>query len=140
MLGQEFGVELFGALEGIKIAQVVSNADPKCQERILIRVLGVHNLAVDTYDNGIWAHHCSPFRDSSGDLPEKYDFVYVMFPNKSDPMSCIWLGFVRSTYQEGVLGKTVIEKSPAEIQDELDKIKEAEAAKLEKEPVVVTGT
>ncbi len=127
MFGQENDVQGLTGLEGIKIAQVVSNADPKCQERILIRVLGQHNMNNDTYENAIWANHCSPFRDASGDLPEKYDFVYVLFPNKNDPMSVIWLGFVRSSFQEGTLSAGDIEKSPAEVRDEVDALAAAEA-------------
>lgn len=131
MFSQENDITGLTDLEGIKIAQVVSNADPKCQERILVRVLGTHNLNNDTYENGVWAHHCSPFRDASGDLPEKYDFVYVMFMNKNDPMSLIWFGFVRSSFQEGTLSAGELDKSPAEIQDEIDSIVEAGAVEFD---------
>ncbi len=126
MLLQEFGIDSSGSLDGIKIAQVVSNADPKCQERVLVRVMGVHNMENDIYENGVWAHHCAPFRDSSGDLPEKYDYVYVIFPDKKDPMSILWLGFVRSSYQND--GRTVGEllDEPHGILGKIDYLKESD--------------
>jgi len=97
----------FGAgvdLEGIKIAQVISNIDEKAQGRVLVRVIGVHDLrtieeneeAVKNW--GVWAHCCSPTR-SGPDIPEIGDYVYVMFPNTQDPMYIIWLGFVQGTFQ-----------------------------------------
>lgn len=86
-------------LSGIKIALVVSNEDPKGQERLLVRVLGVHNLENESKDNAIWAYHCAPTRNASGDLPEAGDFVYVLFPSRSDCMTIIWLGFVRGSVQ-----------------------------------------
>lgn len=86
-------------LRGIKIAKVVSNFDPKCQERVLVRVLGVHNMNNHSLDNAIWANHCAPTRDASGDIPEPDDYIYGMFPNEKDPMSFIWMGFVRSSFQ-----------------------------------------
>ena len=43
MLGEEFGLSHDADLKGIKIAKVVSNEDPKLQERVLIQVLGIHN-------------------------------------------------------------------------------------------------
>ena len=87
-------------LRGVKIAKVVDNLDPKCQERVLVRVLGLHNVDNDIPINAVWAHHCAPMRTGAGDLPEKDDYIYVMFPDATDPMSILWLGFVRSSYQE----------------------------------------
>jgi len=100
------------SLTGIKIAYVVSNKDPKCQERILVRVLGVHDLTKDFPENAVWANHCAPFRSSSGDLPQVGDYVYVVFPNSADPMSIIWLGFVRSSIKDGVEGTDDSIKQP----------------------------
>lgn len=100
MLLEEIGLTSNCDLDGIKIAEVVSNEDPKCQERILIRVIGVHNMNNKSKDNAIWANHCAPVRSASGDLPEPEEFVYVLFPEKRNPMSCLWLGFVRSSFQE----------------------------------------
>ncbi len=88
-------------LNGTKIAQVVSNFDPKCQERVLVRVIGIHDLEDKTTANAVWAHHCAPTRDASGDLPEEDDFIYVEFPNPDDSQYVLWKGFVRSSYQKG---------------------------------------
>jgi len=110
MIGQK---DLFPemVLAGIKEALVVENRDPKAQERVLVRVLGVHNMDTDEIGNAIWAKHCAPTRNSSGDLPEKGDWVYVLFPDKSDPMNCLWLGFVRSSYQYNVDDERVSDKN-----------------------------
>lgn len=87
-------------LRGIRVAEVVSSADPKLQERLLVRVIGVHNLQNKSVDNGVWAHHCAPTSTGAGDLPEPGDYVYVMFPDTGNPMAIIWLGFVRSSFQD----------------------------------------
>ena len=96
MIGEDFGA--LENLEGIKIAEVVSNEDPKLQGRLLIRILGTHNLANKSLDNAIWANHCAPTRDGGVDA-EPGDFVYGVFMNKRDPMHFIWFGFVRSSFQ-----------------------------------------
>lgn len=88
-------------LRGWKHAQVVSNEDPKSQERVLVRVMGIHNMANTDTDNAIWAHHCAPTRTASGDLPEPGDWLYGHFVNTKDFMAFIWFGFVRSSFQEG---------------------------------------
>ena len=122
MLLEEHSFDADGDLEGIKIAQVVSNEDPKGQERVLVRVAGVHNLDNTDIENSVWAHHCSPFRSASGDLPEPDDLLWVMFPNVKDPMMIIWLGFVVSSYQDGLdgtpvtgTGDSVLTTSPEEL-------------------------
>jgi len=115
MLSQDESYISSLSLTGLKVAIVVSNEDPKCQERLLIRVLGVHNLENKVIDNGIWANHCSPFRSASGDLPEPGEFVYVVFPNRFDPMSIIWMGFVRGSYQDGDNGALVVKQPHGEI-------------------------
>jgi len=98
----------FGAgvdLLGVKIAEVVSNSDSKGQGRVLVRVLGVHDLRnieeneKNVKDYGVWAYPCSPSR-SGPDIPDIGDFVWVMFPNPEDPMYIIWMGFVTGTHQE----------------------------------------
>lgn len=84
-------------LGGIKIAEVIDNNDPKCCERVLVRVIGVHDMSAPKTktDYAIWADHCAPSKNRSGDIPEKGDFLYVMFPDLQDPMRCVWLGWVR---------------------------------------------
>lgn len=108
MFLEESGESSQNDLKGIKIAKVISNEDAKMQERVLVRVIGTHNMAVDTMDNAVWANHCSPFRDASGDLPEPGDFVYVMFPDEKDPMSILWIGFVRSSFQPDVVTSAIL--------------------------------
>lgn len=91
--------DLFGAdvsLYGIKIALVVGIDDPKACERIKVRVLGVNDMKNEDDTNYIWAAHCAPSKSGSGDLPSKGDYVYVTFLNPEDPMTCIWLGFVKA--------------------------------------------
>ncbi len=110
MLGKDSIYNVNIDFTGTKIAYVVSNEDPKCQERILVRVLGVHNLENKSTDNGVWANHVAPIRDASGDLPELGDYVYVTFPDKTNPQSILWWGFVRSSYQDGVDGTSTTVK------------------------------
>lgn len=92
-----FGLEqnLFSEvdLSGIFIAQVVDNADPKCLERIRIRVLGVHDMFNEDKENSIWANHIKPSKSNSGEIPDLNDYVYVLFL-KNDPMHPLWLGWV----------------------------------------------
>ena len=104
MLQEDSKTSTITSLRGLKIAEVVANTDPKAQERILVRVLGVHNLANKSIENSIWAYHCAPFKSSSGDLPDPGDYVWVLFPNERDPMTVVWLGYVRSSFQEDLVG------------------------------------
>jgi hypothetical protein len=83
------------SLEGIKIAKVISNGDPKAQERVYIRVVGVHNMDSTDPDYGIWAHHLAPSKSNSGEIPDVGDYIYVVFPDKADPNNVLWLGWCR---------------------------------------------
>lgn len=94
MFGHEARTDAEVDLSGIFIGLVVDNADPKALERVKIRVLGVHDMENENQDNAIWCSHVAPSRDSSGELPEKDDFVYVQFVQK-DPMHPVWIGWVR---------------------------------------------
>lgn len=87
------------SLDGIFIAKVVSNADPKAQERVYVRVIGVHDMTNEDPEYGIWAMHCAPSKSNSGEVPDVDDYIYVMFPDKSNPNLCLWFGWVR--YSEG---------------------------------------
>jgi len=81
----------------IRIAKVLSNKDPLAQERLKVNVMGVHNIYLtDDNDTGIWAHHCSPIKYSSGSLPIYGDMVYVWFDEKM-PNDAIWMGHVISS-------------------------------------------
>lgn len=98
MFSQEFTVRGSDVkLEGFFVAKVVKNADPKAQERVFVRVLGVHDLENEDEEYGIWAQHCAPSKNAGGDVPDVDDWVYVFFMHPNDPMSCVWLGWVRTT-------------------------------------------
>jgi len=101
MFGKDLGLIPNANTRGWKIAKVVSNEDPKGQERVLIRVLGVHNLNNTDIDNAIWAYHCAPNRSGSGDLPVAGDWIWGQFISPSDFMTFLWFGFVRSSFQDG---------------------------------------
>jgi len=99
MHGREFNI-FHGSdcdLSGIKLAQVVSNVDPTSQEKVFVRVLGVHDMTNTNLDYGIPAHHCAPSQNSSGEIPEVDSWLYVMFPDISNPSYCVYLGFARFT-------------------------------------------
>ena len=83
-------------LSGIKIAQVIDNYDPLCIERVLVRVVGVHDMSNDVPENAIWARHMAPSKASSGEIPDIGDWLYVTFLNSEDPMSIIWWGWLRT--------------------------------------------
>ena len=82
------------SLAGWHIALVVDNNDPKAAERVLLRVLGIHDMENDTPDNSVWADHCSPSKYGSGDIPDVGDWLYVQFPDAKNPMRVLWFGFV----------------------------------------------
>ncbi len=84
-------------LNGIHIAQVVDNNDPKAMERVLVRVIGIHNMDNDRIENAIWADRVAFSKFSSGDIPDVGDYIYVIFPDVKNPMRILWLGWVRST-------------------------------------------
>ena len=73
----------------------MDNLDPKALERIKVRVMGVHDMENTNKENAMWAQHCAPSKSCSGEVPDKDDYVYVMFLG-NNPMSPIWLGWVRS--------------------------------------------
>ncbi len=106
-------------------AYVVSNKDPKVQERLLVRIPGLHNMEVDMEGNAIWCNHCAPFRYSSGGLPKSGDWVYVMFPNRTDPEFCIWMGIVRfSKLKEAYSEKEILDdfSEPETLEDNSTKL------------------
>jgi hypothetical protein len=84
-------------LDGIKVALVVDNNDPKACERVLVRIIGVHDMENDHIDNAIWADHISFSKFSSGDIPDKGDYLYVVFPDTTSPTKVLWMGWVRSS-------------------------------------------
>jgi hypothetical protein len=82
-------------LLGFKIAQVVKNKDAKAQERVWVRVIGVHDMKSTDPDYGILAIHCAPSKSNSGEIPDIGDFLWVVFPDMVNPNFCLWLGWVR---------------------------------------------
>lgn len=93
MFGFEQEIDSEVDLGGVFIAEVINNSDPKCLERILVRVLGVHDMTNTAEENAVWASHIKPSKSNSGEVPDIGDFVYVMFLQK-DPMHILWLGWV----------------------------------------------
>jgi len=85
-------------LRGIHIAEVIDNNDPKAMERVLVRVVGIHDLENKKLDNAVWADRLAFSKYSSGDIPDVGDYIYVMFPFHKEPMKIIWLGWVRSLW------------------------------------------
>lgn len=83
-------------LTGLFIAQVVKNADPKACERVFVRIIGVHDMKNEDEEYGCWVNHCAPSKSASGDIPDIDDWVYVMFLDKQDPMSGVYIGWVRT--------------------------------------------
>ena len=90
-------------LDGIFIAKVLDNKDPKARERLFVRVLGVHSIDDDFSDlkYGLWIEHCAPSLYMSGDIPPNNSEVYVQFLRNTDgvldPMKAIWIGVVKKS-------------------------------------------
>lgn len=94
------------SLSGIKKALVVDDKDPLCLERVRVRVLGVHDMENKDPENSIWAEHLAPSKMTSGEIPDIDDWLYVIFQDENEPMSCLWIGWVRllipkSRWQQG---------------------------------------
>jgi len=94
MLGLEHRLNNEVNLSGIFLAKVIENMDPTALERVRVRVLGVHDMDNDVPGNSVWAHHLAYSKAASGEIPDKDDWIYVMFLN-NDPMSIVWLGWAR---------------------------------------------
>lgn len=83
-------------LRGTHIALVVDNNDPKAMERVLIRVIGVHDMDNDKLENAVWADRIAYTKFASGDIPDVGDFLYVEFPDHKNPLRILWKGWVRA--------------------------------------------
>jgi hypothetical protein len=82
-------------LIGFKLAKVIKNKDSKAQERVIVRVLGVHDMDSADPDYGIYAMHCAPSKSNSGEIPDVDDMLWVFFPDPTDPNLCVYIGWVR---------------------------------------------
>lgn len=82
------------SLDGLKIAKVISNADITAQEKVFVRVIGVHDMNNLDPEYGIWARHSSPSKGTSGEIPDINDMLYGMFINNDCNQFC-WIGWVR---------------------------------------------
>jgi hypothetical protein len=80
----------------IFIGLVVDNMDQKAMERVKIRVIGVHDMENTDVKNAVWAQRMVWSKYVSGHIPDPGDFVYCMFMDPNDPMSLLWMGYVRS--------------------------------------------
>jgi len=94
MLGKEYNISTEVNLDGLFIAEVIDNMDPKALERVKVRVLGVHDTSSTDPEYSVWAAHCAASKSASGEIPDIGDFIYVMFLN-NDPMHIVWVGWCR---------------------------------------------
>ena len=81
------------SLDGLKLAKVITNVDLKQQNRVGVRVLGVHDIEHKDPDYFIWATWLQFDKATTIQPPDVDDWIYVMFPDKTNPMLCVWLGF-----------------------------------------------
>ena len=95
MLGREYNISNEVDLNGIFIALVVENMDPKAIERVRVRVIGVHDMENLDPSNSIWAQHLAPSKQNSGEIPDKDDYIYVTFL-QGDSQTPVWLGWCRT--------------------------------------------
>jgi len=82
------------SLSGLKIAKVIKNNDPKAQERVWVRVIGVHDMESTDDDYCIEAKHCAYSKSNSGEFPDKGDMVYGFFID-NNPNHFVYIGYVR---------------------------------------------
>lgn len=80
------------SLDGLKLAKVISNADPTAQLRLGVRVLGVHDINHKDPDYFVWANWLRYDKSITIQPPDIDDWVYVMFPDKNNPMHIVWMG------------------------------------------------
>lgn len=98
MFGSEFN--MFGgsdvSLTGLKLAKVISNADPKAQERVFGIIQGIHDMENTDPEYGVWIMHCAPSKWTSGEIPDVDDYIWVMNVD-NDPMTWVYFGYARVT-------------------------------------------
>lgn len=95
MFGLDYQLPTDCNLSGLKIAEVINNVDNTAQERVWVRVIGVHDMDIKEPEYCIVAHHLAPSKSNSGEIPDVGDYIWVMFPDVNNPMYCLWLGWVR---------------------------------------------
>lgn len=82
-------------LSGMFLAKVIRNPDSKAQERVWVRVMGIHDMENTDKEYGIWAHHLAYSKANSGEIPEIDDWLWVSFPDQYSPNLCLWHGWCR---------------------------------------------
>lgn len=82
-------------LNGLFIGRVIHANDPKALERCFVRIFGIHDMENEDKDYGVWVNRLAPSKNSSGEIPEEGDLVYIMFLDPNDFLSGVWLGWVR---------------------------------------------
>lgn len=85
------------SLSGMFLAKVLKNPDAKAQERVWVRVLGIHDMEDPDKEYGIWSHHLAYSKGASGEIPEIDDWLWVVFPDHYNPNICLYLGWSRTT-------------------------------------------
>jgi len=78
-------------LQGIYIAEVLNNLDPKERERVYCRVIGVHDMESE---NGIWIENGISNYYESGNIPQIGQKIYIMFLH-NDCNKAIYFGQVK---------------------------------------------
>jgi hypothetical protein len=81
-------------LDGLHIAKCIKTTDPKAQERVWVRVIGVHDMESTDPEYCIEARHIAPSKGTSGEFPDKDDLIYGLFM-QNDPNVFYYLGYVR---------------------------------------------
>jgi len=83
-------------LTGLFIGKVLKNIDTLKQERIFVRILGVHDIKDNFADKeyGIWVENGIAIKNFNGYVPDINDFVYIMFID-NNPMFAVYFGIVR---------------------------------------------
>lgn len=82
------------SLDGLKIAKVVNRVDAKAQERVWVKVIGVHDMKNDDPNYCIEAIHIAPSKCNCGEFPNVGDTIFGFFINE-DPNRFYYIGWAR---------------------------------------------
>lgn len=84
------------SLSGLKIAKVIKITDTKSQERVWVRVIGVHDMESKDPEYFIESRHIAPSKSNSGEFPDVDDMIYGTFMD-GDPNIFYYFGWCRNT-------------------------------------------